>query len=123
MNLPQIITDNDRKVKDALDDWTRWHQTDDPVDGFPPRSAVLLCDGGAWGNYLADQEEIQYIRNAEAIEAILDPESKLVTTSQRLSVHHFHLGAVWRSNRTNIAEDYQQALQIIEINLRKRNLI
>ena len=119
MNAPQIITDNERKVKEALEIWAEWMSHDDEKLGYPSHSLVVLSGGGAWGNYIEDQKVEFDQKTAEAVDALYDS----LTTSQRIAIDHFHIAAVWTSNRTNIADDYAHALMRIEIGLRDRGLI
>lgn len=119
MNSPQIITDIERKVKDALDVWAEWMSRDDEKLGYPSHSLVVLSGGGAWGNYIEDQEIELDRKTAEAVDALYDS----LTHSQQIAIDHFHLAAVWKSNRTDIADDYAKAIARIGSGLRDRGLI
>lgn len=118
-----LITKSRQLVKYALEDWSKWIKLDNEVKGYPSKSTGLKCDGGSWGNFLDEQEEIQGSINARAIDAIIAVDSKLMNNSQRSSIYHFHTGAIWKSIRTHIEDDYEEALIILEVNLRKRNLL
>jgi hypothetical protein len=109
------IVDNSRKVKEALDVWAEWMQRNTEKLGYPSKS--ILCSNGS--TTFEDMIDVLEDSISEAIDAILDG----CTISQRLAVHHFHLAAVWHSNRTTIEDDYADALIKIEIGLRKRGLI
>jgi len=105
------------KVKDALSVWADWMRDDNTKLGFPSQS-IGISSGGSVSSW-EDLELSLDIGIARAVDAILEG----VSNSQRLAVHHFHLAAVWRSNRTNIEDDYANALMVIEFGLRRRGLI
>lgn len=121
MNAPQIISDIERKVKDALDVWAEWMEVDEEKNklGYPSHSLVMLSGGGTWGSFVEDQEEEQENQLARAVYAIYVE----LPHPQQLAIDHFHLAAVWRSNRTNIEEDYADALMAIQCGLRKRGML
>lgn len=111
------IDDTDRRVKDALDIWANYMRHDRTVNGYANKSSGFIS-GGSVSNF----EDLEYsvdIAMAKAVEAILDG----LTISQRLSVHHIHLAAVWSSNRTCLEDDYANALICIEIGLRKKGFV
>lgn len=110
---------NQDLVKNALACWTEWMQRDNSKLGYPSKSMCMESGGGAWGNFADDELETIENNLARAVDAIVDG----LSNSQRLAVHYYHLGAVWRSNRTNILNDYEQALRLIEMGLRKRGML
>ena len=56
---------------------------------------------------------------ADNVQAIYDG----LSISHKLAVDNKHLGAVWRSNRQNLDDLYEEALLIFEIALRRRGLL
>lgn len=117
MNAPQIISDNQFKVKEALTAWAEWQRSDNLRLGYPSKSLMLSSGGGS----STFEDMIDTLDNsiAQAVEAILEG----LSISQRMAVHHYHLNAVYRSNRSNIEDDYSTALMVIEFQLRRRGLL
>lgn len=116
MNNPAFADNTLLRVKEALDVWSHWIRRDDANLGYPDHSA-----GFTYGNLNSFEDMTYELDNtvANAVDAIIDG----LSLSQKLAVYHFHLSAVWRSNRTRIEDDYADALMIIELGLRKRGLV
>lgn len=115
--MRDVITANETKVKEYLTEWAEWMKADNTKLGYPSKS-LMLSSGGASTSF-EDMCEVLDNTISKAIDAILEG----VTISQRLAVHHYHLGAVWRSSRSNIIDDYADALMAIEFGLRRRGLM
>ena len=115
--MRDTITANETKVKEYLTEWAEWMKADNTKLGYPSKS-LMLSSGGASTSF-DDMCEVLDNTISKAIDAILEG----VTISQRLAVHHYHLGAVWRSSRSNIIDDYADALMAIEFGLRRRGLM
>ena len=115
--MKDTITANETKVKEYLTEWAEWMKADNTKLGYPSKS-LMLSSGGASTSF-EDMCEVLDNTISKAIDAILEG----VTISQRLAVHHYHLGAVWRSSRSNIIDDYADALMAIEFGLRRRGLM
>jgi hypothetical protein len=115
--LPAYADDTLQKVKDALEVWADYMRHDNSTSGYRKKSSGFHIGGG-----IDNWEDLEYsvdINQARAVEAILEG----CTVSQRLSVHHYHLNAVWTSRRTNILDDYAEALMAVELGLKKRGLL
>jgi hypothetical protein len=117
MNQSLKFSDAEFKTKEALAVWVNWMQQGDEkrlgygkCAGFSQVSAV-----SGWDDFERKVESNLAI-NVQAIYEGLK-------ISQRLAIDHFHLAAVWLSNRTNIEDDYADALISMQIVLRRRGLI
>lgn len=115
--MKDTITANEIKVKEYLNGWAEWMRSDNTKLGYPSK-ALMLSSGGASTSF-EDMCEVLDSTISKAIDAILEG----VTISQRLAVHHYHLGAVWRSSRSHMLDNYADALMAIEFGLRRRGLI
>lgn len=112
------INDNEFKVKEALQVWTDWMKQDRLESSLGYGRCVGFDGGGntsSWDDFERKVENNMAI-NVQAIYEGLKH-------AQQLAIDHFHLAAVWKSNRTNIENDYSTALLAIEIGLRRRGLI
>lgn len=112
------ISDNEVKVKDALNVWADWMKRD--------RQEELLgygrCVGFAAGGGTSSWEDFE--RNVENnmavnVQAIYDG----LKHPQQMAIDHFHMSAVWKPQRYTIEDAYSEALIAIEIALRRRGLI
>jgi hypothetical protein len=118
MNNALRITDNEAKVKDALQLWAEWMQQDRLESSLGYGRCVGFDGSGnvsGWDDFERRVEKNMAINVQAIYEGLKHP--------QQLAIDHFHLAAVWRSNRTNIEDDYASALLAIEIGLRRRGLI
>lgn len=116
MNMPQVIADNERKVKDALEVWAEWVRSDTIDLGYG--KCMGFESGGSVGGWEDFERKVDK-NMAINVQAIYDG----LPHGQQLALDHFHLSAVWRSNRTNLEDDYSDAVIGIEVGLRKRGLI
>ncbi len=117
MNSPNIITDNEYKVKEAIEIWAEWMKV-----GDTQRLGYGQCIGFESSSNISgwDDFERKVDKNmAINVQAIYEGLSQ----SQQLAINHFYLAAVWRSNRSSLEDDYRQALIVIEIGLRRRGLL
>lgn len=112
-----ILIDIDHKIKDALEIWADWqrHGSDNKLGygrcvGFEGASNV-----SGWDDFEHKVDKNMAI-NVQAIYEGL-------TQFQQIAIDHFHLSAVWRSNRDSLEEEYSNALMCMEIGLRRRGLI
>lgn len=116
MNLPQIITDNERKVKDALEIWANWMQRPNKGLGY---GRCMGFDGvsntSGWDDFEHKVDKNMAINVQAIYEGLRQP--------QQIAIDHFHLSAVWRSNRGSLEDDYATALVAMEIGLRRRGMI
>lgn len=117
MNAPLRITDNERKVKDALDIWAEWMSRDNSQElgygrcmGFDAPSTV-----SGWDDFEHKVDKNMAIN----VQAILEG----LPQSQQDAVFHFHIAAVIYPRRTRIEDDYGNALMALEIGLRRRGLL
>ena len=110
------IVDNSRKVKEALDVWAK--SMDDDFNCLSYARSMGFANGGSVGDW-EDFEHSVDKNMADNVQAIYDG----LQERMQLAIDHFHLAAVWRSNRTRLEDDYGDALIQIEIGLRKRGLI
>lgn len=117
MNQPQIITDLEYKVKDALYVWSEWMQQDNSKQLGYGNVAGFFADSKAtsWDDFERKVEKNMAVN----VQAIYEGLPK----SQQLAIDHFHLAAVWISNRSNIEDDYANALVGMQTGLRRRGLI
>lgn len=117
MNRPQIITDNEQKVKDALEVWADWMRGSGIDLGYG--SPMGFESGGSaissWEDFEHRVDKNMAI-NVQAIYEGLPP-------YQQMAIDHFHLSAVYTFRRRNILEDYGNALIAMEVGLRGRLLI
>lgn len=116
MNKPQFITDRDANLKDALVVWVLWMNRDNSKQlGFGNCAGFNTSSRSSLDDLLSKVDQNMAI-NVQAIYEGLPH-------SQQLAIDHFHLAAVWRSNRTNIEDDYANALDGLKKGLVKRGLI
>lgn len=111
------IADNEFKVKEALTLWADWMKPDGQKAlgygrcvGFDNGSST-----SSWDDFEHSVEKNMVITVQAIYEGLRPP--------QKLAIDHFHLSAVWKSNRSNIEDDYAEALIAMEIGLRRRFLI
>lgn len=112
------IADSEQKVKDALQVWVDWMRRDRSESELGFGRCVGFDGGGgtsSWDDFARKVDNNMAIN----VQAIYDG----LTFNQRIAVDHFNLGAVWKSNRFNIEDEYATALIAIEIGLRRRMLI
>jgi hypothetical protein len=111
-----VIADVDRKVRDALEVWAEWVKADTIDLGYG--RCMGFESGGSVGGWEDFERKVDK-NMAVNVQAIYDGlEQRL-----QLSLDHFHLAAVWRSNRTRLEDDYADALMSVEVGLRKRGLL
>jgi hypothetical protein len=111
------ITDDLKAVKDALEVWARWMQRDDTDKlgygqvgvGFNTRSV------SGWDDFARRVDKNMAINVMALYEDLSSP--------QQMAVDHFHLAAVWRPQRFDLDECYEQALAVILKGLKRRALI
>lgn len=117
MNM-RVIEDNQAKVKDALSVWAEWMQRG--VDDALGYGRTMGFEGG--GSAISSWEDFEHRvekNMAINVQAIYEGLPNL----QQLAIDHFHLHAVWRSNRVPIEDVYSAALVAMEIGLRRRGLL
>ena len=112
------ITDNEYKVKEALNVWSEWMQQD--------RDAIAMgygkCSGFDIGGSTSSWSDFERkVENNLAINVQAIYEG--LKHTQQIAIDHFHLAAVWKSNRGSLENDYADALIGIEIGLRRRGLL
>lgn len=115
MNMPLVITDNERKVKDALEVWAEWMRRDNTES----KLGYGRCAGFATGG-IGDWEDFERREDnslAESVQAVYDG----LKQPLQIAIDHFHLSAVWRSNRGSLEADYAAALIQMEVGLRRKN--
>ncbi len=117
MNLPQIITDNEHKVKEALEVWAEWMRRGNEQElgygrcmGFDGASNV-----SGWDDFERRVDKNMAINVQALYDGLRQP--------LQIAIDHFHLSAVWRSNRGSLEDDYADALMQIEYGLRRRGLL
>lgn len=112
------IADNEVKVKDALLVWSEWMHRDSQEAALGYGRCAGFDNGGGTGSW--DDFERKVEKNmAVNVQAIYEG----LKHPQQLAIDHFHLAAVWISRRSNIEDDYKEALIAIEIGLRRRGLL
>jgi hypothetical protein len=112
------INDNEAKVKEALQVWSEWMEQDQTENALGYGRCVGFDSGGSvsgWDDFERKVDKNMAINVQAIYEGLKHP--------QQVAIDHFHLAAVWKSNRTNIEDDYAGALVAIEIGLRRRGLI
>jgi hypothetical protein len=115
--LPAYADDTSYKLKDAMAVWVEWKNRPDTSLGYG-RSTGFASGGSAIESW--DDFERKVDKNmAINVQALYEG----LNTSQQVAIDHFYLAAVWKSNRTNIEDDLADAMQLIEIGLRRRGLI
>lgn len=109
----------DDRVGYHLHLWTVWMHTRGRELDYPSESCLGLLKGYASANvddFDSACAQVD-IACAEAVDAVVDG----LPQSQRLAVHHKHLGAVYRI-RSDIGEAYQDARDTIGRELTKRGI-
>lgn len=113
------FADNAQKVKDALEVWAESLKNDSSHERAlgHGRCTGFASGGGSstWEDFAAKVDKNMAI-NVQAIFEGLKP-------PQQLAVSHFHLAAVWKSQRYKLEDCYADALVVIEIALRRRGLV
>lgn len=118
MTLSKAISDIDYKVKDAIAVWVEWMQIGDSGKLGFGRCVGFDAAGGNVSGW--DDFERRVNKNmAINVQAIYEGLSK----SQQIAIDHYHLAAVWISNRTNIEDDYKSAIESLTAGLKRRGLI
>ena len=117
MNSPQIINDLDYKVKEALTIWSEWMRRGNTKEQGYGRCSGFTTDSSVsgWDDFEMKVENNLAINVQAIYEGLKHP--------QQLAIDHFHLAAVWRSNRSNLEDDYANALIGMQIGLRRRGLL
>lgn len=117
MNM-RVIDDNQAKVKEALAIWADWMQRGVGGDLGYGRTMGFESGGSAISSW-EDFENCVEKNMAVNVQAIYEGLQQL----QQLAIDHFHLHAVWRSNRVPIENAYASALLAMEVGLRRRGLL
>lgn len=116
MNQPAYIEDDYYRVKEFLAVWSEWMQR--PTESLGYGRTVGFESGGSvsgWEDFERQVEKNMAINTQAILEGL--------PLNQQHAVFHFHVAAVITPNRTNIEDDYQDALMALEIALRRRGLL
>ena len=112
-----MVADIDFRLKEAMDIWVEWmHRSDNKSLGFGRCSGVDTSSSVSGWNEFERSVEKDTALNVQAVyEGLPLP--------QRLAIDHFHLAAVWRSNRSSLEADYTKAMAGMAKGLQKRNIL
>jgi hypothetical protein len=113
------VTDAQKAVKDALRVWTDFMSesiSDSMKLGYGSPVGFNTKSVSGWDDF-----EYRVEKNlAINVQGIISGLPNL----QQCAIDHFHLGAVWSSNRgADLEAEYNKALLAIEIALRRRGLL
>jgi hypothetical protein len=97
------VNDTDQRVMYYLSIWVEYMRRPDSSLSYPRASCGMSSGGAHSFDDLAGQAD-NYA--ARTMEAIIDD----LPIPQKLAVHHFNLGAVWRPNRFNLQDEYGNAI-------------
>lgn len=93
------------------------------------KSGSLVVQNGrtdSWGIDLDEWEEENNQNITSILNVLIYGQGKdpgILSISERVAVEHHHIAAVWVSNRTNIADDYNRALFKLKPAMEKRGIL
>ena len=97
-----------------LDNWARYMREQD-VEELECKIVDIYQSGSADFDTMCDHMER---RCAIAMEALVND----LPLPERIAVHHFHLGAVWRMHRVKIEDVYLRARAGLSVGLRAKGI-
>jgi len=103
------------RVDWALDEWARYMRGTGNALGYPTKIAMIGVSGASDFDDLCDAADTTIAR---AVDALIDD----LGPSQRASVYHVHLAAVWRF-REPVEELYERARTAVEAGLSRKGLL
>jgi hypothetical protein len=80
----------------------------------------------SWGIDLDDWEEELHDNITSSLNILIygpGREKGILDRSEQIAVEHHHIAAVWVSNRTNIANDYERALFKLKPAMERRGFV
>jgi hypothetical protein len=114
--LPAKIPDTLDRVKAALDCWAEWMERDNTRLGYG--RTQVFSSGGSVSSWEDFERKVE-TNLAINVNAILED----LPLNQQHAVFHFHVAAVFTPKRTNIEDDYADAIEKITIGLNRRGLL
>jgi hypothetical protein len=97
------VNDTDQRVMYYLSIWVEYMRRPESSLSYPRASCGMSSGGAHSFDDLAGQAD-NYA--ARTMETIIDD----LPIPQKLAVHHFNLGAVWRPSRFNLLDEYRNAI-------------